>query len=276
MREHYRILGISHIGNSRDNQEDNYLVCREGYLPSDVRDNMSTNRRPYFVEEVAEINHFLVAVSDGMGGHACGEVASFLTVEGLSNRYDDIINSVISGEEALAAQISLINNAVFSSSKKDPSRKGMGATLCGVVASECELVGFNVGDSRIYHFSNGSLKQLSTDHTEGQRLINMQLLTEDEAKSFPRRKMLHRYIGCDGEIIPDVFRITDLRHDSVLLLCTDGLSDVLSNLEIEEVLKSSSPLEDKAKRLVDKAVSGNIGHGDNITVIMVVVGQYSE
>lgn len=269
MDKRINISAISHIGNSRDNQEDNYLVHREGYLPSDVRDEMSNSRTPYCVNGTAKSNRFMVAVSDGMGGHACGEVASLLTVEYMSEHYDEIIDSIKLGENSLATQISRINNVVSSKAKKDSSCRGMGATLCGVIANEYELVGFNVGDSRLYQFRNGELKQLSTDHTEGQRLLRMQLLTEEEVKNFPRRKNLHKYIGYDGEVIPDIFRITSAEQGTILLLCTDGLSDVMSDKEMEQILNGRASLKDKATNLVNEAVSRNLGRGDNTTVVLI-------
>lgn len=269
MDKRINISVISHIGNSRDNQEDNYLVHREGYLPSDVRDSMPKNRTPYCFQGKIEKGHFLVAVSDGMGGHACGEVASLITVDCLSNCYDEIINSIKLGEKALATQISHINCAVSLKSKKENSCRGMGATLCGVVANEYELVGFNVGDSRLYQFRNDELKQLSTDHTEGQRLLKMQLLTKEEVKNFPRRKMLHKYIGYDEDIVPDIFRITSAEQGTILMLCTDGLSDVMSDKEMKQVLNGKTNLGDKAMSLVNEAVSRNLGRGDNTTVILI-------
>lgn len=260
---------ISHIGNSRNNQEDNYLVHREGYLPSDVRDGMSQSRTPYCFDGEIDKRHFLVAVSDGMGGHACGEVASSLTVKYMSDHYDEIVNSIRLGENSLAAQISCINRVVSAKAKRENSCRGMGATLCAVIANEYELVGFNVGDSRLYQLKNGELKQLSTDHTEGQRLLRMQLLTEEEVKNFPRRKNLYKYIGCDGEVVPDIFRITSAEQGTVLLLCTDGLSDVMSDKEMEQILNGKTSLKDRAAKLVNEALSRNLGHGDNITAILV-------
>lgn len=260
---------ITHVGNSRDNQEDNFLLCKGIFTTPNARDKMAETRGLYGYNCELNKQHMLIAVSDGMGGHACGEVASLLTVEYMSAHYDEIINSVKLGEKSLASQVSRINSVVSSKAKNDSSCRGMGATLCGVIANEYELVGFNVGDSRLYQFKNGELEQLSTDHTEGQRLVKMQLLTEEEVKKFPRRKMLHKYIGYDGEIVPDVFRITSAGLGTILMLCTDGLTDVLSDEDIELVLQGSNKLEDKAKILVNKAVDCNVGHGDNITVILV-------
>lgn len=269
MDKRINISAISHIGNSRDNQEDNYLVHRGGYLPSDVRDDMSKKRNPHCIKGTIEKDRFLVAVSDGMGGHACGEVASLLTVEYISDHYDEIIDSIRLGENSLATQISHINDVVSSKAQSDSSCRGMGATLCGVIANEYELIGFNVGDSRLYQFRNGELKQLSTDHTEGKRLLRMQLLTEEEVKNFPRRKNLHKYIGYDGEVVPDIFRITSAEQGTILLLCTDGLSDVMSDKEMERILNGRISLKDKATNLVNEAVSRNLGHGDNTTVILI-------
>lgn len=269
MNKMANISVISHIGNSRNNQEDNFLAHREGYLPSDVRDRMSQSSIPYCFNVKANKEHFLVAVSDGMGGHTCGEVASLLTVKYLSNHYDEIIDSIRLGENSLATQISHINSVVSSKAKKDSSCRGMGATLCGVIANEYELVGFNVGDSRLYQFRSGELKQLSTDHTEGQRLLRMQLLTEEEVKNFPRRKNLHKYIGYNGEVVPDIFTITSAEQGTILLLCTDGLTDVMSDREIEQILKGRTSLKDKATNLVNEAVLRIPGCGDNITVILI-------
>ena len=260
---------ISHIGNSRENQEDNFLLYKGIYTTPSTREKMADTRELYGRNCELNKQRLLVAVSDGMGGHACGEVASLLTVEYMSDHYDEIVDSIRLGENSLATQISRINGVVSSKAKIESSCRGMGATLCGVIANEYELIGFNVGDSRLYQFKNGELKQLSTDHTEGQRLLRMQLLTEEEVKKFPRRKNLHKYIGYDGEVIPDIFRITSAEQGTILLLCTDGLSDVLTDIEMEEILSSRTSLKDKAIELVNEAVSRNLGHGDNTTVILI-------
>ena len=259
----------TNVGNSRQNQEDNVILPNGSFLRADLVKSISENRQTYEASGRNHEDRFLAAVSDGMGGHACGEVASLLTVAYMSEHYDEIIDSIRLGENALAAQISRINSLVTSKAKMDSACRGMGATLCGVISNEYELVGFNIGDSRLYQFRNGELKQLSTDHTEGQRLLRMQLLTEEEVKNFPRRKNLHKYIGYDGEVIPDIFRISSAEQGTILLLCTDGLSDVMADKEIAEILNGNVSIKDKARKLVDEAVSRNLGHGDNTTVILI-------
>lgn len=260
---------VSHIGNSRDNQEDNFFLQKGVYASSDARDKMAETRDIYCHNCELNKQRLLVAVSDGMGGHASGEVASFLTVEYLSSHYDEIIDSARQDENALATQISRINSAVSMTSKKDSSCCGMGATLCGVVANEYELIGFNIGDSRLYQYNGGELRQLSTDHTEGQRLLNLNLLTEDEYQRFPRRKNLYKYIGTNSELIPDVFKIGNCIPGSTLVLCSDGLTDALSDEEITTVLCKSGSIEYKGRLLVAQALERNIGHGDNITLILI-------
>ena len=262
------ICAVSHIGNSRGNQEDNFLVCQGRYLPQDMRDHMAHDRIPHRITGKIDKSRFLVAVSDGMGGHACGEVASLMAVEYLSDHYDDVIDAVKLNSDALSLRLSGVNHFVSSVSKNDSSRRGMGATLCGIVSNGYDMVGFNIGDSRLYQWKDGKIRQLSTDHTEGQRLINMHLLTAEEEKKFPRRKMLYKFVGYDGEIVPDVFPIMGTEPGTALLLCTDGLSDVLTAEEMEEILKNRSDIKETAMALAKEAASRNIGHGDNITVIL--------
>ena len=263
-----KVVLCSHVGNSRSNQEDNAFLPDGQFLDPEKIARIEGQRQTLNIATHCG-QKFLVAVSDGMGGHACGEVASAATVQFLSSHHDEIIHSVKAGESALIEQIANLNRAVSAMAKKDSTCRGMGATLCGMIANEYVLWGFNVGDSRLYQFQDGTLKQLSTDHTEGQRLLRMQLLTEEEIKRFPRRKVLHKYIGCDGALVADIFPITGAQRGTVFLLCTDGLSDVLSDAEIEQVLRSGTGIREKAAMLVNEAVSRNMGHGDNITAILV-------
>lgn len=269
MVENTQFYAISHIGNSRNNQEDSFLLHQGGILPSDVREEMKYSRSPYIKACSHNTSNFIVAVSDGMGGHAAGEVASSIAIEYLSENYQRLIESAYLNEQFIASEICAINRMVVNSSRKDNRLKGMGATLCGVICSNDMYYGFNVGDSRLYRYHNNQLEQLSSDHTEGQRLRKLNLLTEEEYLRFPRRKHLYKYIGVNSELIPDVFKIGNCIPGNTLVLCSDGLTDALSDEEIATILSKDGSVEYKGHLLIDCALERNIGHGDNITLILI-------
>lgn len=266
------MVSISHIGNSRGNQEDNFLLYPGGFLPPDVRDEMAVSRRTYGLSHRPTSDRFLVAVSDGMGGHASGEVASGLTVQYLSDHYEQLITAASLSPDAVAEGISRLDEYVCQQSRTNSAYRGMGATLCGVICNGSTLLGFNVGDSRLYRLARGRLTQVSRDHTEGCRLLSMGLLTEQEVQTFPRRKALYRYIGSGVPMSADVFPIDDAWGGCQLLLCSDGLTDVVSHQELEQIMLSKEALAEKGNRLVNLALSRAHGRGDNITVVLVDLG----
>ena len=260
----------TNVGNSRQNQEDNVILPNGFFLDADLVKSISEHRQTYEVIHKGNFeNGFLIAVSDGMGGHSSGEVASGLTVKYLSEKYSRIIDESYLDEQFIINEIGSLNRSINSYSKRDACLRGMGATLCGVICTNGMYYGVNVGDSRLYHYYNNHLEQLSTDHTEGQRLLKLNLLTEDEYQRFPRRKNLYKYIGINSELIPDVFKIGNCIPESTLVLCSDGLTDALSDEEIATVLRKSGSIEYRGHLLIDQALERNIGHGDNITLILI-------
>ncbi len=268
MRKIYNICLMSHVGNSRTNQEDRYLVGpdRHGRMETGEIDRMRSG-----VEEICrelQVAHAVVAVSDGMGGHACGEIASAMVVTQLAARADAL--TACPTDAALISSIADINRSVQESAKLRAECRGMGATLCGVVlAQDGQIVGFNVGDSRLYQCSEGQLHPLSRDHTEGRRLVDLQLLTEQEVEHFPHRKSLYKYIGMRSDLVADVIEIGRCKAGDLLLICTDGLSDAVSNAEIADCLNAAKPLKARAERLMRSALEQNQGHGDNITFVLI-------
>ena len=259
-----KILGLSHIGNSRSNQEDNFLIGKK-YSDLNAIKRFSKESPCVSVEGSCDICNTLIAVCDGMGGHASGEVASYLTVKHLADNHDRIVRG---GCSEIAKEISSISNAVLQMGRSDPSCRGMGATLCGLILKQGSFIGFNVGDSRMYRFVDGALSRLTKDHTEGQRLYDLGLLSDEEIKTFPKRKALYKFIGTEGELISDVFELHAENLRGVFLLCTDGLCDVLSDDEIRSVLENDEPLKAKAERMISLALSRKAGQGDNITLIL--------
>ena len=259
-----KALVVSHIGNSRNNQEDNFLMNQKYMDLTSVKD-ISRDAPCVQLEYANDGGSTLLAVSDGMGGHASGEIASYMTVRYLSDNYARVVD----GEKTeLINLISEINSEVVREARSCPDYKGMGATLCGLLCRDGKLLGFNVGDSRLYRYDSHGLKRLSRDHSEGQRLLDLKLLTEEEVKNFPNRKTIYKYIGMRADLVADVFDVEPCREKTVFLLCSDGLSDVLDESELSLILSSDVPLKQKSDMLMNRALSRNVGHGDNITIIL--------
>jgi protein phosphatase len=203
----------------------------------------------------------LLAIADGMGGHAAGEVASKIvigTMEPLDEdrRIDDLTT-------ALRSAVADANHGIADAVKQRQELEGMGTTLTALrfVGSKVGLV--HVGDSRAYLLRNGSLSQITHDDTYVQYLVDSGKLTPDEAKDHPRRSVILRAL-LGTEVDPDV-SIREARHGDRYLLCSDGLSDVVSNETIQEAMLLDEP-QDAADRLVELALRG--GGPDNVTVIV--------
>lgn len=259
-------VAFSHIGNGRDSHEDNYLLQGEYIRPNQQR-RMSPNSGEVAYSVARGLNRFLLAVSDGMGGHSSGEIASGITVEYFLEHEAELITAP-RPEEALLGHIAAVNRKVCQMSDAQKEYHGMGATLSLVLCDGVRWTAAQVGDSRIYLYTQGCLHQLSTDHTEGQRLYDLSLLTKEDLKKFPSRKALYKYIGRPGELVADVFSLSPPPVGSFLLLCSDGLTDVVSDKEIEDVLAGSGSEEEKAETLMRTAESRNAPWGDNITVLL--------
>lgn len=257
----------SHIG-KRPDHEDNFLIDGS-YLTSDVQKQMADNRC-YFVSDVSFSNIHLYAVSDGMGGHNAGEVASRICVEKLSLAYSELqhSHSLKQAVTYLQTVIAEINDTVWNMSRKKPELKGMGATLVLLLAYKGEYAILNIGDSRAYHFSDTTITQITKDHTEGQRMLDLGLLTRKELSGFPARKNLNRYIGYgqNGYVLR-ADEYYPVLENGVILLCSDGISDFLSNAQISEILSTANNLEVAGRQLVYEAVSAL--NADNATAILI-------
>jgi PPM family protein phosphatase len=210
----------------------------------------------------------LFAVADGMGGHAAGELASKLAVQAMAELSQHGPLDV----EAVQQAIEAANDAILSTGAQHPDQAGLGTTLAGVavvtVAGVEHWAVFNVGDSRIYRFSDGRLVQLSADHSAVQELVDAGLLDEVGARSHPQRNVVTRSLGSSPAPIPDI----DLHEPVVgdrLLICSDGLTNELLDDEIAEVLQSHPEPERAAAELVRRA--NQAGGRDNTTVVVIEV-----
>ena len=204
-----------------------------------------------------------VAVSDGMGGHAAGETASTMTVNGM---LEELRHSF--AEDPLAAlqrAVAHVNLDVYRAAQDDPALHGMGATLVCALLSGSRFRVANVGDSRLYHFDGDTLTQVTTDHSLVEMLVRSGKITREQARAHPRRNIITRAIGIGLRVEADLFDRSWKRGD-ILLLCSDGLIGCLEDARLAEILRSGGTLDEMADRLVQEALDS--GESDNITVVL--------
>ena len=213
-------------------------------------------------EDSAYAGSRLLAVADGMGGHAAGEVASAAVIEALR----PLDTQVPAGEllNALDHAVRRANNALRDIVKADPSRQGMGTTLTALLWSGSQLGLVHIGDSRAYLLRDGEVFQITHDHTMVQMLLDDGKITAEEVASHPQRSLLLRAMGRDG-VEPDL-QLREARPGDRYLLCSDGLHDVVAAESIAEVLRTVSDPDQAAKDLIALAIDG--GGPDNITCIV--------
>lgn len=258
---------FSNIG-KRDNYEDNFYINGK-YLTSALQQQMLDSHFCY-VEDTTSFGVTLYALSDGIGGHNAGEVASRICVEKLAMAYEKIQHYSSLKEIVMYLQlvIAKINQEVHDLGCKKNDFKGMGATLVILVmyGNECAIL--NVGDSRAYHYFNGTIVQITKDHTEEQRMVDLGLLTRKELFEFPARKNLNRYIGYfqNGYVLQaDEYYFT--LEKGMILLCSDGVSDFISDTKISKILSSEKNFKIAGKHLIDEAVKSH--KADNATLILI-------
>lgn len=214
----------------------------------------------------------LVVLADGMGGLNAGEVASERAVTcvvdtfraGIGDAPDLDANA---RAELLAAAIRGANRQVYDLARSRFDYHGMGTTLvaAAIHARECALA--HVGDSRVYRFGGGRLVQISIDHSVVQQLVEEGVLSRDEARRAPNRNIVTRAVGIEADVAVDVSRI-ELEPDSLLVLCTDGLTDVVDDRRIEQYCRRHVAEPGVlADALIDAALEG--GGTDNVSVVVV-------
>jgi serine/threonine protein phosphatase PrpC/uncharacterized membrane protein YgcG len=200
------------------------------------------------------------AVADGMGGAQAGEVASRLAAES----FDTVQRGTESPEAYLRAIAKTANARIHRVSQSDKSRSGMGTTLTAALV-EGDEVGFaHVGDSRAYLFRNGALKLLTSDHSLVEELRRQGRLTDEQAEDHPQRSIITRALGPEREVEVDTMTYRAKPGD-VYLLCSDGLTTMVKDDRIAEILRESTTLDEAADRLVAEA--NEAGGRDNITVV---------
>lgn len=215
-------------------------------------------------DSVADLGHETYVIADGMGGYAAGEVASHILVETVR---DILLPKVYFDEGDLKEAILSANHAILQKVREYPSYSGMGTTAT-IFHRENDLFFWaHVGDSRLYLLREHSLRQITKDHSFVSDLVENGSITLDEARSHPKRNVITRAVGVATDLIVDTGRFPAAAHD-VLLLCSDGLTSVLSDNTIYELLDTTQANHNVAERLINKAIEEK-SH-DNISALVVL------
>lgn len=206
----------------------------------------------------------LFIVADGMGGHKAGEYASRETAEIMQ---ETIFHSTKMGtEEIFREALAAANQRVYQDARSSQEREGMGTTVVACTIEGKQLSVMNVGDSRLYLVNEEGIHQVTVDHSLVEEMVREGILTRDKAKNHPKKNIITRAVGVMADVQPDFFK-AELKEGDRILLCSDGLSNMLEDEELQLIVNSVGSLEEKARMLVD-AANGNGGR-DNISVILI-------
>lgn len=249
-------FAYTNVGLKRKNNEDNFYLF--GMIKNDINEN---NLKVSFESDSSQA---VASVCDGMGGEACGELASLIAVKNIvALPYSEIVKGATS-------QI-IKSNQLICDEMYRLNKGRIGTTISSIYFAENKAISCNVGDSRCYFFRHGILKQISKDHSEGQRLIDLGLVTEADAKNNHCWHKLTQHLGIyDDEFIiePYFSEPVTIQNDDMFLICSDGLTDLVDFTEISNIM-SNNNIENIANNLVDIALQN--GGKDNVTVIVLKV-----
>ncbi|MBR6114924.1 MAG: Stp1/IreP family PP2C-type Ser/Thr phosphatase [Oscillospiraceae bacterium] len=227
----------------------------------------TVNQDAYRFYEAPGGDACVLVLCDGMGGERAGEIASAAAADAF---LDYAVRRFAEPEPPLAVDVAReaaawANLQVYDRANRDENCRGMGTTLVAVVVSADDTVIVNVGDSRCYWLAEGQLLQVTRDHSLVQEMVDQGMISGDEARSHPRKNVITRAVGVERRIRTDVFRI-DLRPGDKLLLCSDGLSNQVTEQEIADLLKRTKTPEATCETLVSLALQR--GAPDNVTVLL--------
>jgi protein phosphatase len=262
--------GLSHTGKVRPINEDHYMITRLGR----DQETLLTNLPEGDVARHFQESGYAMVVADGMGGAARGEVASRLAISTLAHlglqfgKWNLRINQEIAREVSERAErfYQRVGEAVIEQGRADPSLTGMGTTLTGAFSAGSDLFVCSVGDSRVYLFRRGRLLQLTQDQTYSQLLADIGQIPQHEVSTHHLRHILTDAIGVGSGRINVKVRHLSLLNEDTLLLCTDGLTEMVDEEEIAGVLMRGQSAQDACQTLVDLALDH--GGEDNVTVLV--------
>lgn len=250
----FEINAITDKGKTRKNNEDNFFV-NDYFLSYSQSDSGAC-----FHEETAA--PFVAGISDGMGGEKSGEEAAFIAASSFYKNCRQFGHPL--STDNIRQCIDEINRTICICKPKS------GATLVMLYACGEKITAVSVGDSRIYRYSNGRLSQISTDHTIAQMQVDMHLITKEQAKESQLRHSLTQFLGIPPEemILEPDFSVIDITDsEDIFLLCSDGLTEMVDDGQIEKILSADAPLKIRTENLVKAALDN--GGKDNITVMTI-------
>ena len=242
-----KFVARSEIGHARENNEDKF----DFYEPDE--------------ESLLAARGSVYLVCDGMGGHNAGQIASELAAKQFLHAYYHLGGTA---QEAARHAILQAHHYIAEMASKIPSRYGMGTTLTALILKQDEGILAHVGDSRCYRLREGVFEQLSRDHTLVAHLVEQGILTPEQARYHPQRNVIRQAVGVadpSEPLEPDIETFA-LQVGDLYLLCSDGLTDMVDDAEIEAILRDEPPTR-AAWRLVDRALAN--GGRDNITIVLV-------
>jgi protein phosphatase len=254
----------------RSKNEDQYLIARASKSLQVLQSSLA----PPDVAQVPDEEGYLMLVADGIGGHAAGERASALVV----NEVQRLVVATFKWffhlgdpDEAARARtiqegLDRLDRQLFAEGRADPSLAGMGTTLTAANLVGAELTVVHVGDSRAYLFRGGRVEQLTQDHTIVQALVNAGLIRPEEARLNPFGHVLTNALGGSSPGVRGEIRRLPLANGDRVLLCTDGLTDLVSDDRIADMLALHAEPEEACRALVDAALAR--GGRDNISVVL--------
>jgi protein phosphatase len=264
------LAGLSDRGKVRPTNEDHYLVVRFGRYLEALCTNLPEGTVPARSRETG----YGMVVADGMGGRAAGEVASRLAIQTLVRLVLNVPDWILRPDDAWAAEslrraaerFRQVNAVVTDQANAEPALYSMGTTMTVAWSLGADLFIAHMGDSRAYLFRRENLHQLTRDHTLAQELADYGQITQAEVATHRLRHVLTQVLGREtADVKPEVQRL-QLADGDYLLLCTDGLTEMVEAGAIAEVLGCGEEAEATCRRLVDRALER--GGKDNVTVVM--------
>ena len=239
-----------------------------GFAKTDIGKAREINQDYYSIPK-SDQDLQLFILADGMGGYNGGEVASTLATEAAKNYIIDNFEKIEHSKEEILElvknAVEYANNVVFEKSKTDKELEGMGTTLDICFIYNNKIYIGHVGDSRVYRVRGELIRKLTKDHSYVQQLVEDGKITREEANHHPKKNMLTKALGCTAYVEPDI-RARNLEPGDILVMCSDGLTNMVEEKEIYQVIKENP--ETAPQTLVNLA--NNAGGYDNITVITIL------